>query len=110
VSVSYQIARSRFIREIVLDQLLSLHENLPGVPLDARHIYRFFDGGRTQFTRPEIDAQVADLVDHGLAAVLREPCDGAPEKLSYLSTARGRNFCQAGKPWDKIDEFTGGYR
>ncbi len=103
-----KIAKKRAIRLRILTLVCNMFSGNPDAALLAGHLYQAFSAGRTPISQEEIDSQIVDLIEDGMIAV--EDAEGVASVTGkcYRSTSRGRNFFDAGCPWEKIDEFTGG--
>ena len=103
-----RIIRSRTIREALLRTLNAAYHGSPDVHVPAEQIYTGFARSRVPYAREEIDAEIVDLIDRGMidSTPLTHSIGPMPER-GFRITARGRDFCRAGFPWMKLDEYTG---
>ena len=105
-----KVSKKRGIRLRILTMACDMFAGNPDACLLADHLYLMFSAGRTPISQEEIDAQVVDLIEDGMITVEDAPGVSQVAGKCYRSTLRGRNFFDAGCPWEKIDEFTGGQK
>ncbi len=98
------IARSRFIRGIIVDVLWVADGAGNAFGLSFQQIYRGFANSRVDVAESDLRRELNDLVDDKL---LKRKWDETLNCHMYAITSRGREFKKAGCPWERIDEFTG---
>ena len=99
------IARSRWVREIVLRMLVAVDGAGMGLGLTWPQVRAGFSRRQQEAPDSELRRALNDLVDDAL--IVRQ-WDGDLCQDMFRIASRGRDFVAAGLPWDKIDEFTGG--
>lgn len=98
------ITRSRWLRELIL----SLLSSADGAGFSAGMTFNQINGGfarrRREASEADIRRELNDLTDDQL---VRHGWDEDLECEMFFIASRGREFCKANFPWEKIDEFTG---
>ncbi len=99
-----QIARSRFVRGLLLDLLGTADAAGAGFGLRFDQIRTGVSRSRIEASPAELRRELNDTVDDKLA---RRKWDDAFGSNMYTITSRGRDFRRADMPWDRIDDFSG---
>ena len=102
--MSAEIARSRFIRGIVLDLLWTADGAGSRFGFTFEQLARGFGASRVEVAIAELRRELNDLAADQL---VRQDWDDDLRCDHYTIGPRGRDFKRAGCPWDRIDEFTG---
>ncbi len=100
-NITPEVLRKRDIRRRLLALLQATHRGCPGIWSSARELIDSIhvDGALLQYNGCEIKSQLYDLCEDRLVQ--------SDDRGRVRITTTGRDFVDAGHPWDAVDEFTG---